>query len=159
MVGVIGASRKPMSRQLRFKAPSAAKPSAVADPATPATTLEDIELLSFAAEGTSPGGDTKVVPAPKGAAPSVAKPALIAAAVLVAAGVAAGIALFNQRVPPTPATVPPATGMLTVDSRPRGADVIIGGVLQGTTPLKVSLPVGCAFNGPPHGRRDADAAT
>jgi PEGA domain len=44
-----------------------------------------------------------------------------------------------REVPVAPA---PAAASLTIDSRPQGADVVIGGVLRGQTPLKLALSGG-----------------
>jgi len=43
---------------------------------------------------------------------------------------------------PAPPAAVAATGIVTVNSRPDGAQVVVDGVPRGTTPLRLSLPIG-----------------
>ncbi len=70
---------------------------------------------------------------------------MVIGAIVVIAAAIGTTAVWRQRVGQTPRNLAPATvadGSATIVSRPAGADVIINGALRGTTPLKLSLPVG-----------------
>ena len=52
----------------------------------------------------------------------------------------AGVIAARLLVPPPPA--PAASGMLAIESRPAGAEVVVDGRVRGVTPLKLRLPPG-----------------
>jgi hypothetical protein len=65
----------------------------------------------------------------------------------IVVGAALAFALTNRQPTGQPVSLPPsaasvATGTLTVDSNPSGAEVVVDGVMRGTTPLRLALPAG-----------------
>lgn len=88
--------------------------------------------------------DTHVARAVVPASPSRTTWMVVGAIVVIGAAIGTA-AVWRQRVGPTPRNLAPAAvadGSATIVSRPAGADVMINGALRGTTPLKLSLPVG-----------------
>ncbi len=77
------------------------------------------------------------------AAPRGGSPLLVGAAAVAALGLAGVlyVTVFRTTAPPL-AAASAVTGLAQFDSRPGGAEVIIDGTVRGTTPLKLSLPVG-----------------
>ncbi len=127
------ASRPPTPRLTVVAAPTPAPtPVAVAEPERP---LPPAPVPASAI----------AIPAPT---PSSVRRGLPWLALLLVIAAAVAITAFVvQRVRMTPAplpSLPPAVveGMATIVSRPTGAQVLIDGVVRGTTPLKLTLPVG-----------------
>jgi hypothetical protein len=153
-----------MSRSLKFKVHTSgsAMPEAKVDPSAKSSSSEvgvaqkpaseADALLSFAAEGEDLPHPSDSPEGGSAERPARAKPATSTAAIryaiaaLVLLMLAAGATAAFLRLPPPPAATTqaaaPSTGSVAIDSRPRGADVVIAGVLRGQTPLKLSLPVG-----------------
>lgn len=64
---------------------------------------------------------------------------LVVLATVVAGG---AVAILRWPSGSVPVAAAPAAATLTVDSRPQGADVVIGGILRGQTPLRISVDAG-----------------
>lgn len=69
---------------------------------------------------------------------------VIAAMVVIAAAIGTTAVWRERRAGPpgAPAQVVVTEGSATIVSRPAGAEVLLNGMVRGTTPLKLSLPVG-----------------
>ncbi|MEO8482555.1 MAG: PEGA domain-containing protein [Acidobacteriota bacterium] len=86
----------------------------------------------------------RVLPPSAPPSPSRTTWMVIAAIVVIAATIGAA-ALWRERsgqIPRDAAPLPASQGTATIVSRPAGAEVLLNGASRGTTPLKLSLPVG-----------------
>ena len=99
-------------------------------------------LLAFDTErGAALAGPPKYAPPARGTVtPFRGRSLAITAAAIALMLVVAGLLWFGRGW--LPGTADPVPGKLTVDTRPAGAQIIIDGVVRGTTPLTLSLPAG-----------------
>lgn len=83
--------------------------------------------------------------APKAPAPVTRMTWMVIGAIVVIAAAIGTTAVWRERIGKAPGTPAPSEvlqGSATIVSRPAGAEVFLNGVVRGTTPLKLSLPVG-----------------
>ncbi len=135
-----------MPRRLNFQAPPSeanreTDTSSQRPPETSGGEADDA-LMAFAAETRlmSPAGPVRR------AAPSArrwpAAPVFIGLLTLSLLGAIGTMAVATWPVGEALVTPAPATASVSIDSRPQGAEVVIGGILRGQTPLKLTLAGG-----------------
>ncbi len=132
-------------------APQAESQTSVTSPPQPEKGPAENALLAFKSETRLEASvERPRAPRVRRPAPSWMRTALLIAGAIVVAVAGTTVALSSQlgqaaRIP-APVAAPraalPAEGLLTVDSRPQGAQVNVDSILRGVTPLKISLPIG-----------------
>lgn len=133
-----------MSRRLNFKAPSGD-----ADHATdslrppPAPSGGDADaLLAFTPESKPSTAGGAVASSAGGHRHWPVTPVFIGLLTLALIGAVGALALATWPVQQASLIPAPSAAAVTIDSRPQGADVVVGGILRGQTPLKFSLSGG-----------------
>jgi hypothetical protein len=122
-----------MSRFLAFKRP-----------VQPAPPEESDSLLSFEAEADRTSGSIPIN-APATRRPTIAPQALLAGLLFLSIFALGAISAIYLRYTPVAAPASARThavGTATIASEPPGAEVLVNGVLRGTTPLELQLEAG-----------------
>jgi hypothetical protein len=133
-----------MSRRLNFKVHSPdSDPRTDVDTVGPSAQDGADAFLAFTTETKAPAAAERQTRWPSGNTTTWPATRVFTVLVILATVVAAGaVAILRWPTGSVPVAAAPAAATLTVDSRPQGADVVIGGVLRGQTPLRVTVDAG-----------------